>query len=69
MHAFQPKHYKLKKEEVDKLLAQYNISLTQLPKIGNDDPAIEELGLEIGEVVKIERKEEGKVNTYFRVVV
>lgn len=69
MHTFQPKHYKLKKEEVDKLLTQHNISLTQLPKISQKDSAIEEFGLEIGDVVKIERKGQGKINIYYRVVV
>lgn len=69
MHAFQPKHCKLKKDEIDKLLQQYNISLTQLPKISKHDQAIASLGLEIGDVVKMERKEEGRLNTYYRVVV
>jgi DNA-directed RNA polymerase subunit H len=68
MHALQPKHTKLKPDEVRKLLAKYNISLSQLPKIRVDDPAIPE-GCVPGEVFKIERKEENKVKLYFRVVV
>ena len=39
MHVLQPKHTKLKAEEVDKLLLDLNISLTQLPKIKITDPA------------------------------
>ncbi len=69
MHVFQPKHSKLKKEEISELLENYNISLTQLPKIKQEDQAIIDLKLEIGDIVKVERKEGGKINTYFRVVV
>lgn len=67
MHTFQPKHSKIKKEEAHELLARYNISLVQLPKIKIDDPAVIDLHLEVGDVVKIERKEEAELNIYFRV--
>lgn len=68
MHILQPKHSKLKKEEVEKLLKELNISLAQLPKINSEDKALPE-NCGIGEVVKIERKDGDKINTYFRVVV
>jgi DNA-directed RNA polymerase subunit H (RpoH/RPB5) len=68
MHALQPKHSKLKQEEVSKLIEKYNISLSQLPKIKFGDPALPS-DCEIGEVVKIERKTEGQIIEYFRVVV
>jgi DNA-directed RNA polymerase subunit H len=68
MHVLQPKHTKLKPDEVKKLLLKYNISLSQLPKIRSDDPAIPE-GSSPGDVFKIERKEGDKVRVYFRVVV
>jgi len=67
MHALQPKHTKLKQEDVKKMLLKYNIALSQLPKIRQDDPALPE-GLQRGEVVKIERKEEDEINVYYRVV-
>ncbi len=67
MHVLQPKHTKLKQEEVDKLLLKLNISLTQLPKIKITDPGLPE-GSEIGDVVKIERIIEGKTLIYYRVV-
>ncbi|MEI6849998.1 MAG: DNA-directed RNA polymerase subunit RpoH/Rpb5 C-terminal domain-containing protein [archaeon] len=67
MHTLQPKHTKLKSEEVKKLLEDYNISLAQLPKIKHTDPALGE-GWNVGEVVRIERKDEDKVNVYYRVV-
>jgi DNA-directed RNA polymerase subunit H (RpoH/RPB5) len=68
MHVLQPKHSKLKKEEISKLLEKYNISLTQLPKIKFGDPALSE-NCEIGDVVKIERKGKEGIIEYFRVIV
>ena len=67
MHVLQPKHSKLKPEEVKQLLAEYNISLSQLPKVKHDDKALPE-GCFVGDVLKIERKEEDKTNVYYRVV-
>ena len=68
MHALQPKHTKLKQEEVKKLLDQYNISLAQLPKIKQTDAGVPE-GCQIGDVIKIERKQEGESFMFYRVVV
>ena len=69
MHILQPKHTKLKPEEVKELLIKYNISLSQLPKIKSTDPSVPQDSIP-GTVIKIERKdEEGKINTFFRAVV
>ncbi len=69
MHILQPKHTKLKEKEVQNILEKFNISKAQLPKILLNDPALPE-GCEIGDVVKIERKEEdGTVYPYYRVVI
>jgi DNA-directed RNA polymerase subunit H len=68
MHILQPKHSRLKKEEVDALLKKFNISLSQLPKISVSDPAIPE-GCSRGDVIKIERKYDDKIFPYYRVVV
>lgn len=67
MHILQPKHSKLKADEVKELVTKYNISLAQLPKIKHDDPSIPQ-GCNVGDVVKIERKDEDKINSYYRVV-
>lgn len=67
MHVLQPKHSKLKTEELKKMLEKYNISLSQLPKIKLNDAALPE-GCAVGEVVKIERKEKGQIEEYFRVI-
>jgi len=68
MHALQPKHTKLKQEEIKKLIEKYNISKSQLPKIKIDDAALPE-GCIPGDVIKIERFEDDKVIQYFRIAV
>lgn len=68
MHILQPKHIKLKSDEVKTLIGKYNISVSQLPKIKASDASIPE-GCLRGDVVKIERKFNDKVRLYFRVVV
>jgi len=68
MHTLQPKHAKLKSDEVKKLLLKYDISLSQLPKIHADDPGLPE-GCAVGDVIKLERKDEDKLEIYYRVVV
>ncbi len=68
MHELQPKHSKLKPEEVSKLLGKYNISLAQLPKIKVKDPALPE-GCKAGDIIKIERKNKEDSEEYYRVIV
>jgi len=68
MYILQPKHSKLKPDEVKKLLYELNISLSQLPKIKLEDPALPP-DCKVGDVIKIERKEEGKTIVFYRVVI
>jgi len=69
MHELQPKHSRLNKEEAKKLLEKLNISLSQLPKISLEDPAIINNNFQIGEVIRIDRKtEEGEIE-FFKVIV
>lgn len=68
MHILQPKHIRLKPEEVKKLLARYNISVSQLPVIKADDPALHGEYIK-GDVVRIIRKEGDKIVVVYRVVV
>jgi len=68
MHILQPKHIKLKPNEVKDLFDEYNISSSQFPKIKSTDPAVPE-GCVQGDILKIERKEESKTFVYYRVVV
>lgn len=68
MHILQPKHTKLSEKDAEEILKKFNISKAQLPKILSTDPALPE-GCEIGDIIKIERKDGDEVNLYFRVVV
>jgi DNA-directed RNA polymerase subunit H len=68
MHILQPKHTKLNKKDIDELLVEYNISLSQLPKIKKEDRALPEK-CEVGDVIKIERKSGEEIVTYYRVVI
>lgn len=67
MHILQPKHTKLNPEEVKKVFEKYNVSISQLPKIKQSDPAVPE-GCVQGDVLKIERQEADAVYVYYRVV-
>lgn len=68
MHILQPKHFKLKPEEIKKLLQELNISLSQLPKIKAEDKGLPK-DCKIGDIIRIERNSwETKIN-YYRVVV
>jgi len=68
MHILQPKHTKLNEKDAQELLKKYNISKSQIPKILINDAALPE-GCSVGDLIKIERAEEDKINIYYRVVV
>jgi DNA-directed RNA polymerase subunit H (RpoH/RPB5) len=67
MHIHQPRHTRLKQEEVKNILEKYNVSVVQLPKIKITDICVPE-GSQVGDVLKIERKDGEQINIYFRVV-
>jgi DNA-directed RNA polymerase subunit H len=54
-HILVPKHSKLSERELKELMEKYNLSLKELPKILISDPAIEELSMKEGDVVKVSR--------------
>ena len=68
MHILQPKHVKLNEKDAEKLLDELNVSRAQMPKILLTDPALPE-ECNIGDIIRIERKEEDKTIVYYRVVV
>jgi len=59
---------KLNEKEAEDILNKLNISKNQLPKILSSDVSLPE-GCEVGEIVKIDRKEGSELNLYYRVVV
>jgi DNA-directed RNA polymerase subunit H (RpoH/RPB5) len=70
MHTLQPKHTKLSPQEAKKLLLELNISLSQLPKIIINDPALSGFSekCEVSDIIKIERILGDKKSFYYRVV-
>lgn len=54
-HFLVPKHEKITEAEKKKILEQHNIFFENLPKIFSDDPAIVDMRLKSGDVVKISR--------------
>ena len=65
-----PKHAVLNSEETQKVLEHYGITREELPKIKEDDPALEGFKVKIEDVIKITRKSPtaGK-SVYYRVVI
>ena len=55
-HLLIPQHEKLPDKEKAELLKKYNITVNALPKILLSDPAIAELNIKEGDVIKITRK-------------
>jgi DNA-directed RNA polymerase subunit H (RpoH/RPB5) len=68
MHILQPKHSKITEKEAEEILTKLNISKAQLPKILSTDPTLPE-GCVVGEIIKVQRKEENEVFTSYRVVI
>ena len=54
-HYLVPKHIKISKKEAQDLFKEHNITIKELPKISRKDPAIKDLKLEAGDIIKIIR--------------
>ena len=69
-HVLVPKHVKLNDKEKKELFEKYVADLRDLPRVYNDDPAIQKLGVKEGDVIKITRKSPtaGEALFYRRVV-
>lgn len=68
MHILQPKHSKLNEKDSEELLKKLNVSRAQLPKILLSDSALPS-GCNVGDIIKIERKDKEESSFYYRVVV
>lgn len=55
-HILVPKHIKLSDKEKEEVLKKYNIKVGDLPKIFLSDPALADLDVKEGDVIKIIRK-------------
>ena len=69
-HLLVPEHSKLTKKEIQELLEKYNLSLNELPKMLLTDPAITNLNVKSGDVIKITRDSPtAGTSIYYRVVI
>lgn len=69
-HIFVPKHEKLSDQEKKEVLEMYNVSPKQLPRINSKDPAIKDLDIKAGDIIKVTRKSQTAGESfYYRVVV
>ncbi|MHA1743110.1 MAG: DNA-directed RNA polymerase subunit H [Candidatus Heimdallarchaeota archaeon] len=69
-HELVPKHIILNDQEKEEVLKKYGITLKQLPRILVSDPAIKDLNVKPGTVIKIIRKSPTAGETvYYRVAV
>jgi len=69
-HVLVPKHVKLNEKEKKELFEKYVADLRDLPRVYKDDPAIQDLEVKEGDVIKILRKSPtaGEAVFYRRVV-
>ena len=68
-HFLAPIHEIVPKELEEQILSKFGVKREQLPKLPRDDPLVEEIGAQKGDIVRITRKSHtaGKA-VYFRVV-
>lgn len=64
-HELVPSHEKISAEEKQNLLSSMNISFKNLPKIYRDDPAIKEMDVKIGDIIKVARRSSTAKETIF----
>jgi len=64
-HVLALEHSKASEKEVKELLAKYQITKREFPKIAKSDPAIRDMNLEEGSIVKIKRKSLTAGEAYF----
>ncbi len=69
-HVDVPTHTIIPVDDAELLLNQYGIMHEELPKIKIGDPAIKEIGANVGDVIEIERTSPtATISKYYRVVV
>ncbi len=64
-HILVPKHTKISDKEKKELYEKHKISFNALPKILRTDPAVKELNVKVGDVIKITRKSPTAGETIF----
>ena len=68
-HFLVPPHRILDEKELEAVLKKYGIAVNKLPKIFETDPQAKKLNAKVGQVIEIEREENGRKVKYYRLVV
>ena len=70
-HLFVPEHVVCSEKEVEELCKKFGITVQKLPHILSSDPALADLEVQPGQVIKIKRISSvtGKEEPYYRMVV
>jgi DNA-directed RNA polymerase subunit H len=69
-HCLVPKHEIVPKEKVSEVLEKFGADIEQLPRLLKNDPAVEAIKAERGDLIKITRDSPTAGKTvYFRVVI
>lgn len=69
-HEAVPQHRKLEEDEVEEVLEEYDAQKEDLPKIKDNDAALKQMDVEVGDVIEIVRESPtaGETTYYRRVV-
>jgi len=68
-HFLVPPHRILDEKELEAVLKKYNVTVNKLAKIFETDPQAKKLNAKVGQVIEIEREENGRKVKYYRLVV
>ena len=69
-HVLVPKHEKCSEAEKKRVLEKYRVDLKDLPKISVNDPALYEMDLKPGDLIKITRNSHtAGTSVFYRVVI
>ena len=64
-----PQHRIMSQREIDEMLSVRGINVNNLPKILFGDPQVKKLGAKPGDVLEIDRNDDGMRYKYYRQVV
>ena len=69
-HVLVPKHTTCSNKEKEEIYKKFNIEQKQMPKILKNDPAIRDLNVKAGDIIKIIRESPtAEISIFYRVVI
>ncbi|PLW80930.1 DNA-directed RNA polymerase subunit H [Candidatus Woesearchaeota archaeon] len=64
-HILVPKHEKISDKEKEKLMDKYNIIVEDLPRISSKDPAISDIEVKEGDIIRVIRSNKTAYQSIF----